>query len=172
MTAAAKHGAAGSAIINVSEIIFRPEFRAMCKDNRCGNYGRNWRCPPDAGEIEDLICRLKRMTRAMVFKFVWALSRAYDWKGMTAGGKQFSKMVQKLALALAPAWPQAIVLGAGPCHVCPECAIITREPCRYPEGAITSLEASGVDVSQLAKLGGLKYNNGPKTVTYFGAVFI
>ena len=40
-----------------------------------------------------------------------------------------------------------------------------------PALAMSSLEAYGIDVAQLAKQAGMKYINGVNTVTYFGAVF-
>ena len=61
-------------------------------------------------------------------------------------------------------------LGAGGCGVCEKCAKQTGEPCRFPTLALASLEAYGVNVSELAKTAGMKYINGQDTVTYFGAV--
>jgi hypothetical protein len=34
-----------------------------------------------------------------------------------------------------------------------------------------AIEGFGINVMQLAKTGGLKYYNGPNTVTYFSSVF-
>ena len=61
-------------------------------------------------------------------------------------------------------------LGAGGCGVCERCAKQTGEPCRFPHLALASLEAYGVNVSQLAQAANMKYINGQNTVTYFGAV--
>ena len=61
-------------------------------------------------------------------------------------------------------------LGAGGCGVCESCAKKTNEPCRFPEKAMPSLEAYGINVSELAKASGMNYINGQNTVTYFGAV--
>ena len=61
-------------------------------------------------------------------------------------------------------------LGAGGCGVCEVCAKKTGEPCRFPDKAMPSLEAYGVNVSELARAAGMKYVNGQNTVTYFGAV--
>ncbi|MDR1297089.1 MAG: DUF2284 domain-containing protein [Deltaproteobacteria bacterium] len=173
LTAAALScGAAGSAMTDAAEVVFRPEFRGMCRDNRCGNFGRNWQCPPDVGEIDELIAGLKTRGRVMVFHFIGRLARAYDWKGMQAAARDFSTLVLDLQKKLGQISPAAKVLGAGPCLLCEKCACLTEEPCRHPERAVSSLEAHGVDVAQLARLTGLKYNNGPETVTYFGAVFV
>ena len=55
--------------------------------------------------------------------------------------------------------------------MCEVCGKRTGEPCRFPQKAIGSLEAYGINVSLLAKESGMNYINGADTVTYFGAVF-
>ncbi|MBM3714098.1 MAG: DUF2284 domain-containing protein, partial [Actinobacteria bacterium] len=60
-------------------------------------------------------------------------------------------------------------LTAGECSVCQVCAQVENKPCRFPEKAISSLEAYCMNVSTLAGLCNMKYINGQNTVTYFGA---
>jgi predicted metal-binding protein len=170
---AARLGAGPTGLVDVADIVFRTEFRKLCEANRCGSYGRGWMCPPAVGDIEVLIGEVRRRSRALVFTTVSRLSGSYDWRGMMAAGERFGRLVSGISVEAgrALAGRDALVLGAGPCKVCPECAHRISEPCRHPDRAVMSLEANGVDVSQLAKLTGLKYNNGPGTVTYFGAIF-
>ena len=167
-------GASATGLVDVADIIFRAEFRKLCEANRCRSYDKGWMCPPAVGEIDDLIGKLKTHTKALVFSHVGTLKSAFDYRGMMAVADSFAKLVQNLAREIGQAAPghEAQVLGAGPCKVCEKCAYVDQEPCRHPDSAVMSLEANGVDVSQLAKLTGLKYNNGPATVTYFGAVFL
>ena len=61
-------------------------------------------------------------------------------------------------------------LGSGGCGVCKVCGKVDGTPCRFTDLATASLEAYGINVSALAKAGGMKYINGQNTVTYFGAV--
>jgi predicted metal-binding protein len=165
-------GASATRECDVSDIVFRMEFRGLCEANRCGSYGKGWMCPPACGELGDLIADCRTRSKALVFTSIGRLSSKFDYRGMMAASEAFSKLVQALAKAAPEALPEKAprVLGAGPCRVCRRCAYQDGEPCRHPESAVMSLEANGVDVSQLAKLTGLAYNNGPETVTYFGAV--
>ena len=48
-------GADRAAVLAVSEIELDAGFRSLCESNACGNYGRCWMCPPDAGAIEELM---------------------------------------------------------------------------------------------------------------------
>ena len=52
-------GADHAAVIAVKDITFDPIYRTYCEANTCGNYGRNWRCPPDEGPIDELIEKAK-----------------------------------------------------------------------------------------------------------------
>ena len=65
---------------------------------------------------------------------------------------------------------ESATIKSGGCGVCARCSKLDDEPCRFPERAIPSLEAYGVDVYRTSKNAGLAYVNGPNTVTFFGAL--
>ena len=41
------------ALIDTADIEFNEAFRKACEENRCGNYGACYSCPPDCGTFED-----------------------------------------------------------------------------------------------------------------------
>ena len=45
-------------------------------------------------------------------------------------------------------------------------------PCRFPQRLHHAIEGYGLNVSELARQAGVRYVNGPNTVTYFGAVLM
>ena len=164
-------GAYRAAVINVSDIAVDASFRELCEANACGNYGRNWMCPPDAGDIHELMDRLKSYRYALVYQTVSPLEDSYDFEGMTEAGFRHNRLILALREKVAGLpLSRALHLGAGGCRVCDECAKRTDEPCRHPDEAVASLETYGVNVSKLAPAAGMKYINGQNTVTYFGAV--
>ena len=65
-------------------------------------------------------------------------------------------------------FPHALILGAGGCRICKKCAY--PESCRFPEKAISSMEAYGLFVTQVCRDNNIKYYYGPKTITYTGCV--
>jgi predicted metal-binding protein len=93
-----------------------------------------------------------------------------DWKGTLAAGKSFNRMTQQIKEELIPKLDKAMVLGSGPCLYCDVCGCKENLPCRHPDKAIRSLEANCVDVFALAQECGMKYINGPNTVTFFGSL--
>ena len=164
-------GAFRASVIPVEVIETDASFRDLCAANVCGNYGRNWMCPPDAGEIHDLMAALRTYSYALVYQTVSELEDSYDFEGMMDAGVAHNRLMVELRRGIdALALPRVLHLGAGGCRMCEVCAKRTGEPCRHPDLAVASLETYGVNVSRLAPAAGMKYINGKDTVTYFGAV--
>ncbi len=166
-------GAYRAELVDVADISLDASFRTLCESNACGNYGRNYTCPPDAGDIHDLMNQIKGYKNALVYQTVGTLEDSYDFEGMMEAGLLHNQLAQKL-------WDftdelgmrEVLHLGAGGCRLCEVCGKRQGIPCRHPERAMRSLETYGINVSLLAPLANMKYINGQNTVTYFGAVFM
>lgn len=164
-------GAFRASVIDASLIQTDRAFRGMCESNACGVYGKCYMCPPDVGDIDELMARVRDYDYALVYQTVTELEDSYDFEGMIEAKKSTYPITQKLRRVFADMGVTHVLhLGAGGCGVCPTCAKRTGEPCRFPELAMPSLEAYGINVSALAKVSDMKYINGQDTVTYFGAV--
>ena len=163
-------GADNAAIIDVADIPFEPSLLDLCKMNTCGNYGKSWTCPPLSGNIESLIERAKKYEHMLVFQAVYTLEDSFDIEGMFAANESFRKLTVDVESAFRAENPNILVLSAGKCSLCAECAAITETPCRNPDRAYAALEAYGIFVSKLAEVSGIKYINGVNTVTYFGGI--
>lgn len=165
-------GAYKAQVVAVKDIPFNPVFRKMCEMNSCGKYGKSWMCPPEVGEINRLIAEAQSYTYALVYQTIGRLEDSFDIEGMLAAGETHNHMVERIYEQVDTFdLPRTLHLGAGGCRVCPRCAKMDDQPCLYPDRAMSSLEAYGVSVSDLAVISGMKYINGPNTVTYFGALF-
>ena len=165
-------GASKAAVIEQKDIVPNAEFRGMCEQNRCGAYGKCYMCPPDVGPIGELMARVRGYEKGLLYQTISPLEDSFDIEGMGEAKKAFTQVSQRLLDALRPVLgDQALHLTGGGCGLCKTCAKATNEPCRHPELAMSSLEAYGIAVSELAKTCGMKYINGADTVTYFGCLF-
>ena len=158
--------------VSSKEIVLSEEVRKLCEKNSCGNYGRNWACPPAVESLDHFRKTLLGFDTLLIMTEVVRVKDSFDWKGMMAGAKQFKDKLQALKrrIEAADADFNFLILGAGACHLCEPCNYVKGKPCRHPEDAIVSLEASGIDVMRLLKESGLKYYNGKGTVTYVGGL--
>ena len=164
-------GAFKANIIPTEKIETDRAFRDMCAMNSCGVYGKCWMCPPDVGDIDVLMGEVRKYQFALVYQTVSELEDSFDFEGMTAAKKSSYKTQQNIRREFEKfGLEKVLYLGSGGCGVCERCSKRDGEPCRFPELATPSLEAYGINVSQLAKAADMKYINGQDTVTYFGAV--
>lgn len=161
-------GADNTAFVAVAEIPFRREFRAACAQNACGKYGTCWMCPPDVGDIDEMIANAKSRQSAFIFQTVSRLEDSFDVEGMQLAAQKHNELLHLLAQEAQRILTDPIKLGAGACQVCARCAKNDNIPCLSPEKAVASLEAYGIDVPELAALCGMRYTNGPNTATFFG----
>ena len=164
-------GAYKANVIEAKEISCDRTFRDMCAANSCGMYGKCYMCPPDVGDIDELMSEVGKYDYALVYQTVSALEDSFDYEGMIEAKNKTYPLAQNLREIFdEEKIIKKLHLGAGGCGVCKSCAKQTGEPCRFPEKAMPSLEAFGINVSLLAKAAGMKYINGQDTVTYFGVV--
>ncbi len=162
-------GAGKAAFLLGKDIVFDTMFRDICKSNGCGNYGKCYMCPPDVGEIGELIEKAKAYENAVIYQAVYAIEDSFDFEGMQAAGNAFNQCSRRIHEEAKEMFQGSFLhLAAGGCRVCETCAKRDHLPCRSPGEALASLEAYGVDVYRTSKSAGLKYTNGENTVTYFG----
>ena len=122
-----------SAVVEACNIVFDPAFRRACEANTCGNYGRSWTCPPDVGDIGELIRQASSYKYAVVYQTIHPLEDSYDFEGMVEAGELHSKLSQRLSSYFDTLdFPKKLHLAAGGCRVCPVCAKRTMETCRHP----------------------------------------
>lgn len=160
-------GAADVRVIDTDRIPFDPKLRAYCAVNACGSYGRNYACPPHVGEPDELIARAKSYGRALLFQTIGELEDSFDIEGMNRAGERHKAVCKAIFDRITPQMGRHLIMTAGGCDKCKTCAAVTGEPCRFPDEAISSLEAYCMNVSQLCGKCGMKYINGANTVTYF-----
>jgi predicted metal-binding protein len=152
--------------VSPRDIPFSEGVRGMCAANRCGVYGKSWACPPGVGDWETLRDECYSYARILVYTTKHVLEDDFDIEGMQQAAqnhKQFDRTLSDLLEAHGIAYH---LYGAGTCALCPSCTY-PDAPCRFPTRAHHSMEACGIDVGALARLCGIKYNNGALTVTYF-----
>ena len=155
--------------VDTKDIKFRQDIRGMCEVNRCGLYGKTWACPPAIGTLEECRERVQGFEKMLVLSGRYELEDSFDFEGMQDGAKKFREAARALNERLRPAGMKYILLSNEGCDLCAKCTY-PDAPCRFPEKATGSLEGYGIFVSELANQAGVKYNNGPNTVTYFGAL--
>lgn len=167
-----EYGVSNANLIKTDEIVFDFGLRTLCEANSCGQYGKNWACPPNSGTPEELKEMVLGYGNVLVFQKIYEIEDSLDIEGMTDARKDFNVILDSLLGERFVLDGKARLLGAGGCSRCRRCAFLDGKPCVFPEKLIISLEACCINVSSLAKSAGMKYINGENTVTYFGAILL
>ena len=162
-------GAHRAFVIATDNIPFDKNLRSYCEANICGNYGKNYECPPSIGDSKELIEKAKKYKKALVFQTVTQIEDSFDFEGMKEAALKHSNIADTINKDIKKQSDNYLQLTAGKCSVCEVCALVENKPCKFPDKAISSLEAYCMNVSILAELCHMKYINGKNTVTYFGA---
>ena len=157
--------------LNAELIEVRTEVRDMCAVNTCKEYGTNWSCPPGCGTLSQCEEKIRKYKNGLILQTTGALEDSYDYEAMLDIKKIHDKAISKFAKAIAPLYPEAMVLGAGSCMICKKCTYPDR-PCSFPDKMISSMEAYGIVVNDICKANNIPYNYGPNTLTYVGCVLI
>jgi predicted metal-binding protein len=168
---ALKHGATRAAIIDVKNIQFSESFRDLCLMNTCGKFNTNWMCPPAVGEFNVLRDQVLAFSQGLVVQTVYQMEDSFDFEGMMKAKDIHEKVFRDLVghireeNTLEPILP----LNAGVCSFCENCTYPGQD-CLYPDQALASVEAYGIDVTALVTACGIPYNNGQASVSYVGMV--
>jgi predicted metal-binding protein len=158
------------AVIPTHTITFSPELLKACESNVCGKYNNSWTCPPAVGPMEKQREKIMAFSSVFVFTTKSNLDDSFDYEGMMRAKDCHDKLTAGMHACFGKTNP---VYGAGGCNLCRELAGETcayPDPCRFPDKTYSSIEAAGIDVTQLSRAGGLRYNNGENTITYFSMV--
>ena len=158
-----------SGFVDIPSVNFHSDYREICRQNTCRSYGTSWACPPGVGTEEECIARFRSYDRMILFSRAYQLEDSFDFEGIAEGGADFRSRVEQLAQQADKYLPRYLMMANGGCRRCEKCTY-PDSPCRFPDQVFHSMSGYMFTVSAVANLAGLKYNNGPDTVTFFGAI--
>ena len=157
--------------LNVGALRFLPEVRAMCAADRCRSYGRCWTCPPHCGTLEEAERCASRYRRGILLQSTGEMEDDFDVECMMETERLQKERFFALVERVREEYPGCLPMGAGACTVCASCTC-PDAPCRFPEKAISSMEACGLVVSEVCSASGMAYYYGPRTITYTSCILI
>ncbi len=146
----------------------REDVRAMCEEDKCGAYNKNWTCPPAVGTTQQCQQKMRQYQRGILLQSIGQMRKAVDSKCYRETEQRHIRNFYAFAQEIRKVYPDALCLGAGGCRVCKPCAY--PQPCRFPEKAVSSMEGYGLFVTQVCRDTGAAYHHGERTITYTACV--
>lgn len=154
-----------SAPLKTSTIELKQEVRDMCAVNTCGQYDKNWACPPGCGTLDECRERIGAFEEGILVQTTGDVEDSMDFEGIMAADEAHKQNFTRLFDALRAEYTDMLGISAGTCTRCKECTYPDK-PCRFPELRTSSMEAYGMLVLEVCKANNLQYYYGPTTITY------
>lgn len=159
-------------VIPSSELHFVPNYRVFCEENRCGNYNKNYGCPPYCGTVEEMRGRTMGFENVLVIKSSHESVNAMD----EAQTKPLKKAHNQRCLKLLNQFrseglvDKTLAIMAGPCSFCDTCKMPSGEECPFPDKRYSCLSAYCIDVGDLAESAGLPISWDPGQAAFFSLI--
>lgn len=152
-------------------LIFREEVRDMCRADRCHSYNKSWACPPGCGTLDEMREKVSGFSIGILVETIGKMEDEFDYESIKEASACHKKRFTALVDAMRKSGYTIFPMGAGGCHICPECTY-PNAPCRDPEHASPSMEAAGLWVSDVCARCGAPYYNGKNTTTFISCILI
>lgn len=156
--------------IDPKELEFSERIRYICQTD-CPMYGRSWACPPGVGTVDSCKRKCLDYSRCLIIASVTEVPDIADMEATLAtrsGHEAITDQVQEL---LSAQGAEPYVLSTEACAICGRCAILDKQPCRFPEKMHPCVESHGIVLSQTAEKYGLAFQYGNNVVTWFSLLF-
>ena len=157
--------------VNMASLVPSEEVRKMCASGRCTMYGHSWSCPPAIGCIEEMRGKIARYHEGLLLQTTAQMEDDFDLEAMRKAEKLHKHRFETITRQAKLLDPDCFPMAAGTCSRCRKCTYPDR-PCRFPDRVYPSMEACGLLVGEVCVQSGLKYNYGPKTMTYTSCILI
>lgn len=153
--------------MDVKDLQFDGSLRRYCVENLCGNYGKNYACPPDCGTPDEMEKKVRRFDRALVLETIQRVENLMDAAEIKKIRARHNKMSAELIKKICYGQTQGMAVMAGPCAICKTCAKIQGKPCHFPEQVASCLSAYCIVAEKMANHCGLPYWCGENQVAFF-----
>lgn len=157
-----------AAVIDTKDIVFDPSFRPYCEENLCGQYGVNYSCPPSCGTPEEMKAKILAHRKALVLQSVWEIPDYTDKAAIKKAKGSHNQAAIRLMKRLRAEGHEGFLIGASGCALCSPCALVNKEPCRFPDLCYSCMSAYCIFVRKVTEKCGIEYDCGEGLLTFFG----
>lgn len=156
--------------IDPEKLEFSQRVRWIC-EHECTMYGKSWACPPGVGSVE--CCRNKCLSyrSCLMISTITEVADISDLQGTLDTRKDHEATTDQVADLFRAQGIEPYILSTEACAVCPRCAILDGQPCRFPEKMHPCVESQGINIIPTLEEFGLEFQYGENVVTWFSLLF-
>ena len=153
-------GVSDAKIINTADIEVDTKLAAICRDDKCPNYGLAPSCPPHVMSPEKFKKRLARYQSALVFKFDIPTNVLFGHERYEVLHLLHETTSSLKDFSIAVGYSDAMAIAGGSCKKAfcknhKSCPVINEAgKCRHPHKACPSMSGLGINFNKITKLMG------------------
>ena len=155
-------------IIDVSSIEFDPVFQEYCKQNLCGNYNKNYSCPPTCGTAKEMIEKVLSYKNAIVLEKRFIIDDLKDSNKIKELQIQHNKSMFEVKELFNKNNISTLLIGASHCTHCNPCKLQTNQPCSFINLRFSCMSAYCIHVKKLADKCNMNYEYKENTLSLYG----
>ncbi len=150
---------------------FSDRVRWIC-EHECAQYGKSWACPPGVGSVEQCRQHCLSYNSCLVISTVTEVADITDIDATLATRQEHEAVTDQVARLLRQLGAEPFVLSTESCAICPRCAILDGQPCRFPEKMHPCVESQGINVIPVLERNGLSFQYGQNVVTWISMLLL
>ena len=157
--------------INPEVLVPEARVHSYCRENKCGNFGQSYMCPPHTGTLNEINIKLRKFSQGILLQYTVNVDVKHDWPGIRQSMVDFHHKILEAEVFLKTTGINDLWgITAGTCGLCEVCAAKSAKPCVYPDQARASMEALGIDVISLLDNLGLANQFYNDKITWTGCI--
>lgn len=156
--------------IDPASLEFSQRVRWICQ-NECTMYGKSWACPPGVGTVEDCKARCLGYNRCLLISSLTEVADISDLQATLDTRKDHEALTDQVGQLLRQFGAEPYILSTEACAICPRCAILDNQPCRFPEKMHPCVESQGINIIPTLEANGLEFQYGSNVVTWVSLLF-
>lgn len=144
---------------------FSDRVRWIC-EHECAQYGKSWACPPGVGTVEACRTHCLSYGQCLVIATLTEVEDIANLEQTLATRRAHEEITDQVADILRQLGAEPFVLSTESCAICPRCAMLDGQPCRFPERMHPCVESQGINVVPVLETNGLDFQYGQNVVTW------
>lgn len=152
--------------LKTRELEFSQRVRWIC-EHECPMYGKSWACPPGVGTVEECQGKCGSYDDCLMISTVTEVRDIADLVETLATRQAHEEVTNQVRDMMRVLGAEPYVLSTEACAICPRCAILDGEGCRFPEKMHPCVESQGINLLPLLEKLGLTFQYGENVVTWF-----
>ena len=151
--------------IDPKALEFNDRIRWIC-EHECPMYGKSWACPPGVGTVRECQRKCLSYENCLLISTIVEVNDIADMEETLATRPEHEAVTNQVLEIMKELGADPYVLSTESCTLCERCAILDKQPCRFPEKMHPCVESHGINVVPVLENLGLEFQFGANVVTW------